>query len=88
MSLLYAYIILGQIYVTSGCYPNNPTCDNPNTPILCDVPRCVCPRGQVIGRDGLRCINLSSCSGEYIKAMYCVCQNIMYRKFIIVICET
>ena len=61
---------MGQFYVTSGCYPNNPTCDNPNPSVLCDGPRCVCPRRQVISRDGLRCINISSCSGEYIIAMH------------------
>ena len=53
---------IGQFYTTGGCYPDNPTCDNPDPPVLCDTSRCVCPLRQVISEDGRQCIDRSLCS--------------------------
>ena len=56
--------ITGQFYTIGDCYPDNPTCDNPNSPVLCDISRCVCPRRQVIS-DDRRCIDPAPCSEYY-----------------------
>ena len=65
---LFYYVVVcpitGQFYTIGGCYPDNPTCDNPNSPVLCDISRCVCPLRQVIS-DDRRCIDPALCSEYY-----------------------
>ena len=53
--------IEGQFY-TIDCFGTNATCANPNPPVVCDFPQCVCPRGQVIDEVTKTCINGSQCS--------------------------
>ena len=59
--LLVTCPVEGQFH-TTDCYGENATCSDPNPGLRCIVPKCVCPRGQVIDADGKTCINGSECS--------------------------
>ena len=52
--------IEGQTY-TIDCFGINATCSNPNPPMKCDFPQCVCPRGQVIDEATNTCIDGTQC---------------------------
>ena len=53
--------IEGQ-FLTTDCYGINATCSVPNPARICDLPQCVCPRGQVIDTAGKTCISGTECS--------------------------
>ena len=58
----------GQSFV-GGCNPLNATCSNPNPGIICDVPICTCPSGQVLDEFTYTCVNVSEC-GKYMYTQY------------------
>ena len=62
--LLVPCAIEGQFY-SDDCEGANASCSDPNSKIVCDVPQCVCPRGQVIDTVANVCINGTECS-KYI----------------------
>ena len=60
MRSLVSCSIKGQVH-TVDCFGTNATCSNPNPPVLCDVPQCVCPKGQVIDEAKSACIGGAEC---------------------------
>ena len=59
--LLVSCPIEGQFY-TAACFGTNATCSDPNPPVICGNPQCVCPSGQVTDEVARACINGSECS--------------------------
>ena len=62
--------IEGQFY-SDDCEGANATCSDPNSKTFCDVPQCVCPRGQVIDTVANVCINGTECS-KYIIHLFLI----------------
>ena len=56
----------GQSF-SSDCRPLNATCSNPFPPLICDVPMCSCPIGQVLNEEINKCVNSSECSKRICK---------------------
>ena len=63
----------GQFF-SNDCRPLNATCSNPFLPVICDVPMCSCPIGQVLNEETNKCVNASKCSE-------CIC-----KLFIVLVC--
>ena len=57
--------IKGQV-LTIDCFGNNATCSNPNPSVICDVPQCACPKGQVIDEAKSACIDGAKCRKYYV----------------------
>ena len=60
-----------------GCYPDQATCTNPNTDIQCDVPRCVCPIGQVVNPESNSCVDAATCGECIIPSATCKLCNVV-----------